>query len=113
MKKFLKSVMGLASVAAVAAGAYYFTKKWMEEKDEDLEDDFDDLDFEEDDDFREYVTLDMEEEDQEDADDFEEKMDDISDVAEENITPDYEEVTTMPAEDDADDAAEQGETDVR
>lgn len=62
MKKFLKSIMGIASVAAVAAGAYYFTKKWMEEKDEELEDDFEDLDFDEEEDSREYVTLEMEEE---------------------------------------------------
>ncbi len=88
MKKFFKTLFGVASIAAVAAGAYYFTKKWMEEKDEELEDDFDDLDFDDEDEFREYVTLDMEGE-----------MEDISEVAEEDIAPDYEEVTTMPAED--------------
>lgn len=63
MKKLFKSIMGLASVAAVAAGAYYFTKKWMDERDEELEDDFDDLDFddeEDDEESREYVTLDLE-----------------------------------------------------
>ena len=93
MKKFFKSIVGLASVAAVVAGAYYFTKKWMDEKDEELEDDFDDLDFgdEEDEASREYVTLAMDEEE----------------ISEEDIAengspePDTEEVTTMPAEDDA------------
>ncbi len=51
-------------MAAVAAGASYFIKKWLDEKDEEL----DDLDLEEDDfpleeeeeDAREYVTLDIE-----------------------------------------------------
>lgn len=87
MKKLLKSVMGLASVAAIAAGAYYFTKKWMDEKDEELEDEFDDLDFDdEEEDSREYVTLDMEKE---------------AGVAEEDIAengspePDAEEVVQM------------------
>lgn len=60
MKKFLKGVMGIASVAVVTAGIYYCAKKWFEEKDEELEEDFDDFDLDEDDDSREYVTLDIE-----------------------------------------------------
>lgn len=65
MKKLLKGMMGVASLAAVAAGAYYFMKKWMDERDEELEDDFDDLDFDEEDkeESREYVTLDLDKED--------------------------------------------------
>lgn len=90
MKKFLKSIVGIASVAAVTAGAYYFTRKWMEEKDEELEEDFEDLDFDEEEDSREYVTLEMEEEK---IDEFEEKMKDISeeDISEnDSPTPDVE-----------------------
>ena len=61
MKKFLKGIMGLASIAAVAGGAYYLTKKWLEDKDEDFDEDFDDLDFDDEEDSREYVTLDLDE----------------------------------------------------
>lgn len=69
MKKFLKGIMGLASIAAVAGGAYYLTKKWLEDKDEEFDEDFDDLDFDdEDDDSREYVTLDLDEDGDEEED---------------------------------------------
>ena len=69
MKKFLKGIMGLASIAAVAGGAYYLTKKWLEDKDEEFDEDFDDLDFDdEEDDSREYVTLDLEEDGDEEED---------------------------------------------
>lgn len=69
MKKFLKSVAGLASVAAVAAGVYYVTKKWMDEKDELLEDDFELDDGEKD--SREYVTLDLDNEEEASSDEEE------------------------------------------
>lgn len=69
MKKFLKGIMGLASIAAVAGGAYYLTKKWLEDKDEEFDEDFDDLDFDdEEDDSREYVTLDLDEDGDEEED---------------------------------------------
>ncbi len=42
MKKFLKFLGGLTSIAAVGFGAYCVYKKVVEEKDED-EEDFDDL----------------------------------------------------------------------
>lgn len=74
MKKFFKNLMGVASIAAVAAGVYYVTKKWMDEKDELLEDDdLEDLDLEDpDEDSREYVTLDLEGEDKDSSEGTEE-----------------------------------------
>ena len=67
MKKNNKFVFGLLSAAAVAGGAYYFAKKFLnkDSKDDfdDFEDDFEDFDFDDDADVpsdeREYVTLNM------------------------------------------------------
>ncbi len=59
MKKLFKGIVGIASLAAVAAGIYYVAQKWFDEKDEELEDDFDDVDFDDEEDSREYVTLDI------------------------------------------------------
>ena len=69
MKKNEKLVFGLLSAAAVAGGAYYFVKKFLNKDSEDDFDDFEDnfevfdFDDEEDDDVssenREYVTLNM------------------------------------------------------
>jgi hypothetical protein len=69
MKKLLKGIVGIASVAAAAAGVYYVAKKWMGEQDIFDEDDFDGDDFEEEfdeeaEDAREYVTLDLEEDEE-------------------------------------------------
>lgn len=80
MKKLLKGVMGITSIAVMAAGAYYLTKKLLGEPDEELDDEYEDFDFdyeEEDaeDKSREYVTLDFEEDEQE-ASDEEESEDD-------------------------------------
>ena len=74
MKKLLKGVMGITSIAVMAAGAYYLTKKLLGEPDEELEDEYEDFDFdddEEDDDdkSREYVTLDFDEDEQEASED--------------------------------------------
>lgn len=70
MKKLLKGVMGITSIAVMAAGAYYLTKKLLGEPDEELDDEYEDFDFEDeedeaDDKSREYVTLDFEEDEQE------------------------------------------------
>ena len=67
MKKNGKFIVGLLSAAAVAGGAYYFVKKFLnkDSKDDfdDFEDDFEDFDFDDDADVpsdgREYVTLNM------------------------------------------------------
>ena len=74
MKKLLKGVMGITSIAVMAAGAYYLTKKLLGEPDEELDDefDFDDDDEEETDDkSREYVTLDFDEDGEDTSDDKE------------------------------------------
>ena len=70
MKKLLKGVMGITSIAVMAAGAYYLTKKLLGEPDEELEDEYEDFDFDDDeedadDKSREYVTLDFDEDEQE------------------------------------------------
>lgn len=69
MKKLIKGVMGVTSIAVMAAGAYYLTKKLLAEPDEELDDEFEDFDFEDESDedvsgdrSREYVTLDFDEE---------------------------------------------------
>ena len=66
MKKIFKQLLGLASIASIAAGAVYYFKKKNDAEDDDFDDDFDgdfdDIDDEDSDD-REYVTLDMEKED--------------------------------------------------
>ena len=74
MKKLLKGVMGITSIAVMAAGAYYLTKKLLGEPDEELEDEYDDFDFDDeeedaDDKSREYVTLDFDEDEQESSED--------------------------------------------
>ena len=73
MKKLLKGVMGITSIAVMTAGAYYLTKKLLGEPDEEL--DFDDEEEDAEDKSREYVTLDFEEDEQE-ASDEEESEDD-------------------------------------
>lgn len=68
MKKLLKGVMGITSIAVMAAGAYYLTKKLLGEPDEELDDEYEDFDDEEeetDDKSREYVTLDFDEDGEE------------------------------------------------
>lgn len=74
MKKLLKGVMGITSIAVMAAGAYYLTKKLLGEPDEELEDEYEDFDFDDDeedadDKSREYVTLDFDEDEQEVSED--------------------------------------------
>ncbi len=74
MKKLLKGVMGITSIAVMAAGAYYLTKKLLGEPDEELEDEYEDFDFDDeeedaDDKSREYVTLDFDEDEQESSED--------------------------------------------
>ena len=76
MKKLLKGVMGITSIAVMTAGAYYLTNKLLGEPDEELDDEYEDFDFvdeEEDaeDKSREYVTLDFEEDEQEASDEEE------------------------------------------
>ena len=71
MKKLLKGVMGITSIAVMAAGAYYLTKKLLGEPDEELDDEYEDFDFDDDDEeetddkSREYVTLDFDEDGEE------------------------------------------------
>ncbi len=59
MKKFLKFLLAVGSLAGLAAGGYYVYKNYIEKKDADLVDDFDeDDDFDDfDDDSREYVSI--------------------------------------------------------
>ncbi len=77
MKKLLKGVMGITSIAVMAAGAYYLTKKLLGEPDEELDDEYEDFDFDDDDEeesddkSREYVTLDFDEDEQEVSDEEE------------------------------------------
>ena len=54
MKKLLKGVMGITSIAVMAAGAYYLTKKLIGEPDEELDEES-----------RKYVTLDFEDDENE------------------------------------------------
>ena len=80
MKKLLKGVMGITSIAVMTAGAYYLTKRLLGEQDEELDDEYEDFDFDDEeedaeDKSREYVTLDFEEDEQE-ASDEEESEDD-------------------------------------
>lgn len=75
MKKLLKGVMGITSIAVMAAGAYYLTKKLLGEPDEELDDEYEDFDFDDeeetDDKSREYVTLDFDEDGEDTSDDKE------------------------------------------
>ena len=59
MKKFIKFILAVGSLAGLAAGGYYVYKNYIEKKDADLVDDFDeDDDFDDfDDDSREYVSI--------------------------------------------------------
>ena len=110
MKKLLKGMMGLASVAAVGAGVYYVTKKLLEDQSEDADLDFDDIDVPEDDEeSREYVTLDIDEEEavpEENIAENGEPEADIEEVTEEDIeeSAESEEVTE---EADLEDATEE------
>mgnify|MGYP001217296240 CR=1 FL=1 len=67
MKKLLKGVMGITSIAVMAAGAYYLTKKLIGEPDEELDDEYDDFDEDDelDEESRKYVTLDFEDDENE------------------------------------------------
>ncbi len=60
MKKFIKFLLAVGSLAGLAAGGYYIYKNYIAKKDADLADDFDDEDdfddFDEDD-SREYVSI--------------------------------------------------------
>ena len=66
MKKFIKFLLAIGSLAGLAAGGYYVYKNYIEKKDADLvdefdeEDDFDDFD---EDDSREYVSINITTED--------------------------------------------------
>ena len=76
MKKLLKGVMGITSIAVMTAGAYYLTKKLLGGPDEELDDEYEDFDFDDEeedaeDKSREYVTLDFEEDEQEASDEEE------------------------------------------
>ncbi len=59
MKKFIKFLLAVGSLAGLAAGGYYVYKNYIEKKDADLVDDFDEEDdFDDfDDDSREYVSI--------------------------------------------------------
>ena len=60
MKKLIKFLLAVGSLAGLAAGGYYIYKNYIEKKDADLVDDFDeDDDFDDfsDDDSREYVSI--------------------------------------------------------
>ena len=59
MKKFIKFLLAIGSLAGLAAGGYYLYKNYFEKKDADLVDDFDEEDDFEDfaDDSREYVSI--------------------------------------------------------
>lgn len=111
MKKLLKGMMGLASVAAVGAGVYYVTKKLLEDQSEDADLDFDDVGvLEDDEDSREYVTLDIDEEEavpEENIAENGEPEADIEEVTEEDIAEngepedDVEEVSETEDKEDA------------
>lgn len=59
MKKFIKFLLAVGSLAGLAAGGYYVYKNYIEKKDAELVDGFDEEDdFEDfDDDSREYVSI--------------------------------------------------------
>ena len=64
MKKFIKFLLAVGSLAGLAAGGYYVYKNYIEKQNADLEDEFDeDEDFEDfDDESREYVSINITEE---------------------------------------------------
>ena len=60
MKKFIKFLLAIGSLAGLVAGGYYLYKNYIEKKDADLVDDFDEEDDFEDfdeNDSREYVSI--------------------------------------------------------
>lgn len=60
MKKFIKFLLAVGSLAGLAAGGYYIYKNYIAKKDSDLVDDFDeddDFDDFDEDDSREYVSI--------------------------------------------------------
>lgn len=59
MKKFIKFLLAVGSLAGLAAGGYYIYKNYIAKKDADLADDFDEDDFDDfdEDDSREYVSI--------------------------------------------------------
>ena len=66
MKKFIKFLLAIGSLAGLAAGGYYVYKNYIQKKDADLADEFDeedDFDDFEDDDAREYVSINITNED--------------------------------------------------
>ena len=66
MKKFIKFILAIGSLAGLAAGGYYVYKNYIQKKDADLADEFDeedDFDDFEDDDAREYVSINITNED--------------------------------------------------
>lgn len=93
MKKFFKFIAGVASVAALACGAYYFFKKYVckETADEDFDDFDDDLDdYDTDDssdvsDSREYVSINItSDQDEKSADTTEENVSNEDTLTEES-----------------------------
>ena len=70
MKKFIKFLLAIGSLAGLAAGGYYVYKNYIQKKDADLVDDFDeDEDFDDfdEDDSREYVSINITADDAEEA----------------------------------------------
>ena len=66
MKKFIKFILAIGSLAGLAAGGYYVYKNYLQKKDADLVDDFDeedDFDDFDEDDSREYVSINITNED--------------------------------------------------
>ena len=66
MKKLIKFLLAIGSLAGLAAGGYYVYKNYIQKKDADLADDFDeddDFDDFDEDDSREYVSINITAED--------------------------------------------------
>lgn len=90
MKKFFKFLCGVASMAAVAFGAYCVYKNVIAKKDDEDFDDFDDCFEDEDTDTaeenREYVSINITEEVTDTAEEAEEDFSDAEEDTEEEIT---------------------------
>lgn len=90
MKKFFKFLCGVASMAAVAFGAYCVYKNVIAKKDDEDFDDFDDCFEDEDTDTaeenREYVSINITEEVTDTAEESEEDFSDAEENTEEEIT---------------------------
>jgi Na+/H+ antiporter NhaB len=90
MKKFFKFLCGVASMAAVAFGAYCVYKNVIAKKDDEDFDDFDDCFEDEDTDTaeenREYVSINITEEVTDTAEEAEEDFSDAEENTEEEIT---------------------------